>query len=128
MRDVCQEQPPGAISGLQLLRALLEIVRHLIERTGERRHFIAAILPSARRQIAGAYLARGILEAAQPRTHRTEDQQRRGGCADDDEHRADNPERRAELPQRRARHRNHEAHGHAIDDDGPCGPARRGGG
>ena len=41
-------------------------MRHLIERARERRHFVAAILARARRQIAGAHLARGVLEAAQP--------------------------------------------------------------
>ena len=109
VRHVGEQQAPRAIGGLQLRRALLQIVRHLIERARERRHLVSAVFTRARRQIARADCARGVLEASQPRTHRAENQQRGDGRADNDEHGADHRERRAELTQRGMRQRNHDA-------------------
>ena len=70
VRDVCQQQPPGAIGGLQLLRALLEIVRHLIERAWRaprlRRRRPRARAPSDRRRLPCARHPRGCAAADAP--------------------------------------------------------------
>ena len=98
MRHVGEQQAPRAIGSLQLGGTLLQIVRHLIERVRESRHFVAAVFARARREIARADLTRSVLEASKARTNRTEDQQRRDGRSDDDEHRTDQRQRRTELP------------------------------
>ena len=120
VRYVREQQPSSAVGGLQLLGALMEIVRHLVERARQRRNLVAAVFARASRQIARTDFARGLFEASQPGTDRAENQQRSDCGANDDKHRADHRQRRAELTQRRTRHRNHNTDRNVVDDDGAC--------
>ena len=77
----------GAIGSLQLCRALLQIVRHLIEGVREGRHLVSAVFARA----CGGSPAPTFVQRVQgfaARTNRTENQQRGHGRADNHEHRA----------------------------------------
>ena len=64
VRYVGEQKAARAIRGLQLLGALMQIARHLIERARQRGDFVAAFFVRASAQVACADQSSGILQAS----------------------------------------------------------------
>ena len=97
MRHIGEQHSPRVIDRLKLRIARRQRRRHLIERLRQCGHFVAAVFASARREIAFTDFTRGMLEAAEPAAHRSEDQESRRGRANADQQQADDEQRGSEL-------------------------------
>ena len=97
--------PARAVGRLERPGAVGELVGHAVERTRDRRHFVAAVLGRARREIAGAEPLGRRLHVPEAASRRTEHEERderhaHGEHADgDDRHRR--PELAGDARQRR---------------------------
>jgi hypothetical protein len=97
VRYVGEQQTPRAIRSLKLLRALLQIVRHLIEGLRKGCYLVATVLTRASGKVTGTDLSRSVLEASQPRPDRAENEESGGRCADSDKQHTNECQRRTEL-------------------------------